>query len=140
MSFQAIRSAIGAKLETLTGDGNPLAQVYDYHKIGVDGYPAATFEPSSLGSAFDTNTQNLRTYAFDVVIQQEMSTKERGDAIGILVAAADLVIGAFDSDYTLGGSVDMIEAVPAEFGEIEAEDGVICYAKVTLRCKLLQTV
>ena len=102
MSFQAIRSAIGAKLSTLTGTGKPFAVVYDYHKLGVSGYPAATFEPASIESRFETTVSNFRTYVFDVVIHQEMATIDRGAAITALVSASDTLIDAFDTDYDLG--------------------------------------
>lgn len=34
----------------------------------------------------------------------------------------------------------MVDAAPAEFGEIETEDSVIAYAKITIRCNVLKKV
>lgn len=140
MSFQAIRTAINTKLQSLTGVGNPLAYAYDYHKLGLDGYPSATFEPSALSSQFETTHQNGRVYAFDIIIHQELRTIGRDEAIGNLVSVSDAIIDAFDQDYTLGGVVDFIEAVPAEFGEVQTEDSVIAYSRITLKCHTLKSI
>ena len=74
MSFKALRTSIEDKLRSLTGDGEPLAYVYPYHKLGMDGYPSATFEPSALSSEFATTKDNHRTYAFDIIVHQELSS------------------------------------------------------------------
>jgi hypothetical protein len=137
MSFKTIRSAIGEKLQSLTGTGGPLAYVYDHHKLGLDGYPSVTFEPSSLQSEFGTTRENMRNYAFEVIVHQELATIWRDEAISTLVDATDTVIEAFDQDYSIGGTVDYLEAVPAEFWEITTEDSVIAYARITLKCHAL---
>lgn len=102
MSFQALRSAVDTKLRTLSGAGKPIAYVYDFHKLGVEGYPAATFEPAAVESRIETTDSNYRTYAFDVVIHQEMEELGRQGAISSLVNVCDAVIDAFDADYDLG--------------------------------------
>ena len=141
MSFQDIRVAIKTRLESLTGPGNPIAFVYDYHKLGLAGYPSATFEPSSLSSQFLTTRENERTYVFDIVIHQELESITRDEAIASLVTVSDAVIDMFDRDYSLGGAIEYMEAVPAEFGEIATPDGIIAYAKIMLRChKLCLTI
>ena len=73
-NFTDIRTAIKNKLNGLTGVGQPFVESYPYHKIGVGWYPAVSFEPSSISSQIETTTENLRTYGFDIVIQQEIST------------------------------------------------------------------
>ena len=140
MSFQIIRTAINEKLQSLTGTGNPLAYAYDHHKLGLDGYPSATFEPSALSSQFDTTNHNHRIYSFDVVIHQELASIGRGEAIANLVSVSDSVIDAFDQDYTLGGAIEFTEAVPAEFGEVQTEDAVIAYSRITLKCHMLKAI
>lgn len=137
MSFSSLRSAIHTKLLTLTGAGQPLACAYPYHHLGVSGYPAATFEPSALESQISTTTENMREYAFDIVLSQELSIVSRDEALTILCNASDTLIALFDSDYTLSGACDISRALPAEFGEIVGEDGAILYARLQLKCSIL---
>jgi hypothetical protein len=100
-NFSDIRTAIRAKLDTLTGTGQPIAFVYSYHKIGAEGYPSVTFEPSSIASQIETTSENYRTYAFDIIVQQEIEVARREYAIDTLVEVTDTLINTFDNDWTL---------------------------------------
>ncbi len=140
MSFSSLRSAINTKLLTLTGSGQPLACVYPYHHLGVSGYPAATFEPSSMEAQISTTSENMREYTFDIVVSQELSLLSRDDALTTLCNASDAIIDMLDSDYTLSGACDISRALPAEFGEIVGEDGAILYARLQLKCSILSHI
>lgn len=140
-TFTDIRNAIKTKLEGLTGTGQPFVVTYPYHKIGLSGYPSVTFEPSSITSQIETTSENLRTYSFDIVIQQELNEAGREKGIDILVSSTDTVINAFDNDFTLGGLCEICDAAPAELGELEGDEvGVIAYSRITLRCKVLKDI
>jgi hypothetical protein len=140
MSFVSLLSAIGSKLNTLTGSGKLLQVVYQQHTTDFSGFPAATYEPSGNTSDFYTNTDNLRAYAFDIYIHQEIANAGRANAVNILAAAVDAVIAAFDADYNLGGACDFVLACPSDVQTYVGANGEAMYAKITLVCKKEVTV
>lgn len=133
-TFDNLTTAISAKLATLTGTGKVLSQVYDYHETAPAGFPAATFEPSSLSNIAYTNTDNLRGHAFDIILYQEFSTMTRSAALGILRRAVDAVVAAFDADASLSGACDYTLPIPGNFGFMEGANGSILWATLTLVC------
>ena len=138
--FTTIRTAIRNKLETLVGEGKPLAFVYDIHTTKIDGYPSATFEPSDMESDFATTTENLRTYVFRIVIHQETEKVGKSKALEILAHAVDETIKLFDNDITLGGAVSFLNAVPSAWGEYSEGVGQVKHAEIVLRCnKIVST-
>jgi len=130
MSFVSLRSAINSKLSGIT----QLQVVYQIHTSDLSGFPAATFEPAGNDSDFYTNTDNLRGYAFDIIVHQEVENAGRGNAVSILAAAVDAIISAFDADYNLGGTCDYSLALPSSFGEYTGAQGAVKYAKLTIKC------
>jgi len=129
-----IKNAIKAKLDTLKGTGQLLVDVYDFHKGEFTGYPSATFEPSDIESDYDTTAENARKYVFRIVIHQEITKAGLDGSIDILANAIDAILDAFDSDYKLGGAVDNIEAVPADWHTYESPAGEIRAAEIRLVC------
>ena len=139
-NFDKLSTAIKTKLDSLSGSGQVLSQVYDYHETAPAGFPAATFEPSTLGNEVFTTDDNLRSYAFDIILYQEFSTMKRKDAVGILRRAVDAVVAAFDHDLTLGGACDYTIPLPGNFGFMEGANGSILWATLTLVCRAEITV
>jgi hypothetical protein len=132
MGLVNIRSKIKEKLESKKGEGQPLVDVFDYHKTGFGGYPSATFEPSEVLSDYETNTQNFRKHIFRIVIHQEIEKVGRSKAIDILCGVLDGLMDDFDRDDTLGGTADMIRAVPLMWGIYEEGAGLVMYAEMKL--------
>lgn len=134
MSFDTISAAILTKLQSIS----EIQIAYDYHKTDLEGFPAATFEPSANTNTMFTNDENLRGYTFDIVLYQEYNTTDRQTAVGILRRAVDAVIEAFDEDYNLsnGGSavVDFCFALPSTWGEVTMGEGAAKFAILTLVC------
>ena len=131
MPFASLRTAIETKLQGITA----LKAVYDVHTPAIKGYPAATFEPSGHENIFYTNTDNLRSYAFDIWIHQEMKFAGRDNAVRILSDIVDAVVTAFDTDYNLGGACDFLVALPSSWGEYVGDQGAVKFATLTLVCK-----
>lgn len=129
--FTSLRAAIETKLNSIS----ELSTVLRTHLGNMDGFPCATFEPSKNDSVLYTNTDNLRDYAFDIVIHQEMENAGRDKAIEILCIAVDAVLTAFDEDFNLGGACDFCLALPSAWGEYTGDNGAIKYAMLTLVCK-----
>lgn len=134
-SFDSLHQAIVAKLQTLTGSGQLLSQVYAYHETAPAGFPAASVEPSGHANVFFTSADNLRSYTFDIVIQQEFGgAVTREAAVGYLRAAVDAVIAAFDADYNLGGACDYTNPIPSDWGTFTGANGTVLWASMSLVC------
>lgn len=137
MGLVSIRAKIKEKLDALTGDGQPLAEVYQEHRTDFGGYPVATFEPSDIESDFETNTQNYRNYIFRIVLHQEIEKTGRDNAIGILSSLIDTLIQDFEEDWSLGGTVDQCDAMPLNLGLYDEGAGKVLYAEIKLECHKL---
>ena len=130
MPIVALRTAIEAKLNTVP----QLAEVNKVHTDSIGGFPAATFEPSGHENEFFENTDNKRSYAFDIMIHQEMTQVGREAAIDILSAAVDAVIKAFDEDFNLGGATDFCFPIPSVWDEYTSGNAAVRVAVMTLVC------
>lgn len=134
--FIDLRAAIETKLNTVSN----LAEVKNVHTDKLDGFPAATFEPSGNEAELFTNTDNMRRYAFDIFIHQEMKVAGRDKALDILCATVDAVLSAFDEDFNLGGACDFCFALPSSWAEYTGGNGAVKYAMLTLVCNKEITV
>lgn len=139
MSVDAIRTAIKTELDTLKGSGKPFGNVYDYFTTTPTWFPVAMFEPTKLDSEFNTNTENLRTFGFQIIILQEMTNENRQSAIDIVTKAFDEVINAFDDNFTLWWVVELVNAVAGEFWDWNFENWPMYYWIINLFCKVLHT-
>ncbi len=135
-TWDNLTTAVKAKLDALSGSGQILAQVYQYHETAPAGFPAVTFEPSNHNNVAFTTTDNLRGYAFDIIVYQEFSalTMTRDAALGILRRAVDAIVTAFDADINLSGACDYTLPLPGNFGFMEGANGSQLWATLTLVC------
>lgn len=109
-TLQDVRTAVNTKLETLKGTNKPFVNVYDFFTSKPSGFPFIQFEPAQLASQYEDTANNYRSFTFQIVIVQEMNTVTRHDAMDIIVKAFDQVTNAFDSDWTLSGTVLQVNA------------------------------
>lgn len=136
MALAAIRTKIDEKLASLTWSGQPFSHWYNYYNDNIEGYPCIMYEPASIASAYEDTANNLRAYAFELLIVQEISVTSRSDAITAIIAAMDTVLNAFDEDYTLWGVArGAVEAVPGDFGQADVESWPVLMATIRLVCK-----
>lgn len=140
MSLVNIRAKIKAKLDAQTGAGKPLKACYAEHRTNFGGYPVATFEPSAVENDYETTTQNMRKYVFRIILWQETEKAGRGVALDILASLVDTLIADFDNDFTLGGTVDYCNAVPALWGDWDSDTGIVKYAEIKLECNKSETI
>lgn len=134
MSLVAIKTKIKAKLDAQSGAGKPIGYVYAEHRTDFDGYPAVTFEPSDVEVDYETNTQDLRKYAFRIICWQQMEGLNRADAIDILAGLVDTLLDDFGTDFTLGGTCDYSIIQPLSWGEYVSDVGIVKYAEIKLVC------
>lgn len=93
-----LESSIKTKLETITR----FAKVYDNFTHITDWYPYAAFELSDFDWAFLDTCSNIRNFAFNIVVVQEINdTVTRAFAKNILYKSLEDIITNFDWDQDL---------------------------------------
>jgi hypothetical protein len=142
MSFARLQPQIKTLLETIT----ELQEVSEFPKLKYSGFPAACIYPSDNTADYETTVENLRVYAFSVILFYE--TKEGGivEAMQALRGLVDSVIDKFDQeDYkgsdsrTIGMNLAVgytflnILAHPARWGEIPDEQLLTAEISVKVR-------
>lgn len=135
-SLAAIRTKVEAKLQTLTGSGQPVSVVYDHYTTNISGYPCVMHEPGTIIPNVEDTANNIRAYVIEVLIVQEISNTSRQTALGRMVTITDAILDMFDQDFTLTGTCrGGIEAVPAEFGQADMEDGPVLFNTIRIACR-----
>jgi len=142
MSFQTLRPQIGTLLSTL----DTIHEVSNAPKVKFSGYPAAHIVPSEIEAAYETTTENIRTYAFTVRLFYE--TKHTGveGALEALEKIVDSVLDLMDQEDLKGGSsrtvgVNLptgytflnIWATPSVWGELPDEQLIMAQLTVGVR-------
>lgn len=137
IKIQDVRNAIATKLSSLTWDNKVFVQYSNYFTQKATGFPFVMFEPASMSSVYEDTANNYRNFIFQIVIVQEMNQISRGDAMDILLNAFEQMVDAFDQDWTLWWTVQMVEATNGEFGEIDMEKWPCLYLSSNLNCRVL---
>lgn len=117
--IQTISNSIKAKLETLKGTWQPLVNVLSYHSQENGWFPFATFELVELIWEIRDTCNNERSLTFDLYVLQNFKSKQsdnttsvtREQATEILYKAMDTIIDAFDADYTLWWTVELVQPI-----------------------------
>lgn len=103
--FSIISGKIITKLQALT----KTKFVYAYEKGQIEGYPAITVYGSEYYSEIEDNVNDRDTYVFTLHLYQEQEAKTPAEAEQIINDALVECFQAFQSDFTLGGSVDIMK-------------------------------
>lgn len=123
-----------------------IQEVYNYEAEQFGGDPVAIVSPSNNESAYSSNQNNHRVYAFNiklfVVRNSEAVNRKPIDADRILRNLIDSIIDDFDKDYTfanlttpLGYTMINVFAVPSQWGYAGREDEYRV-AEILLRCRV----
>jgi len=80
-----------------------LSDVFDYEKIQTDTDPYAIIVPSGNESDFGTTEENVRTYAFKVMVFVSRKIRSEKEAERVMRTLIDSIIDDYDKDYTLEG-------------------------------------
>ncbi|TXH07872.1 MAG: hypothetical protein E6R04_11895 [Spirochaetes bacterium] len=132
----SIFSAVYAKLQTVT----QLQDVKPFATYNFSGFPAACVEGSQHDNDFQTTNENLRIWQYDIYVHQEISVVGREVGVQLLLKAIDGIVTAFDSDFMLGGQVNIMHAVPGAWGYYTAGTASVIYAKIVVRCEEVKQV
>lgn len=145
--YRAIRDFIAAKLATVS----TLAEVHSEPALNFASYPAAILVPADGSSDYETNAEDERVYAFDVIIYDD--TKVQGVAIALdnVMDVASNVLSAFAQDKMFllptpvstsmpaGTQFINCEPVAAGWGGVNNQDKELMAAMVKLRCRVSVT-
>jgi hypothetical protein len=119
------------KLKQILQNNSLIAHVQDFEDIVADSDPFVTIVPNGNTSAYETTQENVRVYAFKVMIFVSRTDREKGDADRVLRGLVDSIIDDFDEDYTLenigvptkqGYTFLQVFATPSAWGYALPED------------------
>lgn len=120
--FSTLLTKIKAKVAAQT---NYFAQgsVFDYEPdVGlVTQDPWATVIPSGNENDFASTMENKRSYGFLIRVFVERNTRGNDNAETLLRTIIDVLLDAFDQDYTLTGTALMVSASPSKWGYVQRE-------------------
>jgi len=147
MSFKTLRPQIADLLDNNT----KLQEVYSYPKLEFGGYPAGYVVPSDNSADYETNTENVRTYAFLIRMFYETKTGGVETAFEALEELVDEVIDTFDQDDQKGSTtrtigIDLpagytflnILAHPSNWGELPDQE--LLMAEITVKVRVSRDV
>jgi len=128
------------QIKTILDGVDKLQEVKDDPSLEFSGYPAATIIPSEQESDYETESENLRVYSFDVHLYQEVQAGGLSAALDTLYDLADDVFDAFDKDSTIrslslptGYTAIAIEPVSAGWEEVPDKKLVVVNTKIRVK-------
>lgn len=138
--YTTLRAFILAKLQTIT----QLENVSDDPVLQFTGYPAAIIIPSEGESDWETNVEDERTYAFEVILYEETKKQGVGMALTKLFDAVDYVLDTFaeDKQFLLPTPIVMptgktfLTCNPVAAGWGDIPDKELLAATIKLMCRV----
>ena len=147
MSWQTLRPQV----KTLIDSISTIQEVVGYPKIKFRGYPAANVTPSDNTADYETTTENVRTYVFNVRLFYETKKKGIEGSLEALEKIVDSVLDKVDQEdlkgsttRTVGVSLPSgytflnIWATPAAWGQIDGE--ALLMADLTIGIRLSRDI
>ncbi len=145
MSWQVVKPQIKTLLETIT----ELQEVSLAPKLEFNGYPAAYVIPSDNEADYETNKENIRTYAFIVRVFYETKQGGISDALSALESLVDSILDKFDQEDLKGSSNRTVGlglpsdyqfinifAAPSTWGEVQGAELIMAEIKVRVRISI----
>lgn len=132
------------KLTTLLTGISEIEEVFNYPKTKIDAYPAVFFQPIGFDNEFETGQENMKIYRFLllVIVGTEQTTVNHVFGT-VLPATVDAIVDQIDGDWdqgTIDGHRVRAKVDSADQWEVSDEqDGIVCYAPLTVEIKLLST-
>lgn len=142
MSWNTLRGQITTLIDSLSD----IHEVSGTPKLKFGGYPAAYITPSDNESDYETTTENIRTYVFNLRLFYETKHTGVGNALDKLEGIVDTVLDTLDQEdlkgatsRTIGTNLPSgytfinILAHPSLWGQVEGEQLVFAEIKVKIR-------
>jgi hypothetical protein len=138
--FEALRTAIENKLLTVT----TITQVFAHESAKPDSFPYATVALVGNTSEYADTATDLRKYRFRVRMYMKIGDTaplDGDDAELSMSRTVEAVLNAFDTDYTLGGACQGVDASESTVGWTDTANGRCRVGEIILTCqKLVQVV
>lgn len=134
-NFKQMTDGIVTVLTALGADW--LADIRTYPTVQFNGWPAANVVPATSISDYQSISQNLRTYSFDIDLYYNIQEVDNGgyqvafDNMRLLV---DKVLDALDNSNDLNNACDFLRPMPSVWGMVETAAGSALTAKITCQC------
>ena len=145
MSWSTVRPQLKTLLDTI-GD---LQEVSATPKLKFSGYPAAYIIPSDNEGDYETTTENVRTYAFNIRLFYETKSTGIASALDKLDGIVDTVLDTLDQEdlksatsRTVGVNLPSgytylnIFAMPSVWGQVDGEELLMAEIKVRIRISI----
>lgn len=140
MSFSVLKEKIKTKLEGISD----IQQVKDYPSVDFNGYPSVTVRTTGNTSDYETTTENLEVYNFEIIAFQQLAddgAKTNVQAREIIEGLCDTIRDNFDSDEFLAGlslpsNRNLMGVVPTVSEIMEEDSGKYVVAVIEIACKV----
>ena len=142
MSWNTIRPQIATLLDAIP----EIQEVSSTPKLKFAGYPACYVMPSANEADYETNRENVRTYAFIVRVFYETKQTGIASALDKLEGVVDTIIDTLDEEDLKGATSRTIGvnlpsgytylnifAHPSFWGELPGEDLIMAEINVKIR-------
>jgi len=139
----SIKIAIATQLQALVTAGSLGAFIEeDLSKNVLDldfpGFPCAVLGMASVGSQYEYQQANLRTYTFDILV---VVKGENVTTATDVEDTADAILNQFDNNFTLGGVAQIgIEATTTPTAPVSSQGKTYIVFNVTIKAKALQSL
>lgn len=145
MSFKILRPQV----KTLLSSISAIQEVSGSPKLRFSGYPACYVIPSDNKSDYETNSENVRIYAFIVRVFYDTKETGIGDALVAMESLVDTILDTFDKEdfgtnltRTVGTGLPTgytflnIMANPSLWGELPEENLIMVEINVKVRLSI----
>ncbi len=126
-----VRASVKNKLTSiLEVANNQKAKVYDYMESAPDQWPAVIFDIASEENEFFSNVENKQKTTFKIILMINLSSGDNvngfteSQATYKLDELVDLIVGAFEIDYTLNNNVDFCYPVVGNRATVDINKGL----------------
>lgn len=116
---------------------NYIADVRTYPTVEFNAWPAATVCPADNVSDYQSVSQNLRTYVFDIDLYYNIQQVDNGGyqmAFDVMRQIVDLVLDGIDNSNDLNNACDIVRPAPSTWGMVTTSAGTALTAKITVSC------
>lgn len=130
------------KITSILEANTLIAEVFNHEGDKFNGDPAATVSPSGNESAYNTNRDNHRIYAFTIRLFVTRTSRTNKEADRVMRNLIDSVIDDIDKDYTFAGltvptgyCMINVFATPSQWGYSGQEDE-FRVAEINVQCRV----
>jgi len=134
------------RLKQILVDNDNIQEVFDYFPDKFDGDPTAIITPSENENDFYTTDQNIRNYAFKVMLFVTRTAKTKNQSDTDMRVLVDSVLDDFDKNWNLSTVVNPtgycfvnLFAVPSGWG-YAGQDDEYRLAEIVVRARVVVNV